>query len=292
MAAWSIRSYSRPGESRVFIEIGEHVPRAQVDGYLYQIRKKVGDIRHTLPAEAIGPFFNDEFGDTFGNLFALTGEGFSAGAMKDWAERLRARLLRLPDVAKVDLLGVQDERIYIELSHAKRQPAHQPGAAARRCRRRCTVPSGFFEGGSDASTCAPAAFDSVQAIADMPIRAGDELFGSAMSPACAVAPSSRRRRACATWARMPSAWRYRWLKAATSCAWSRDWMPPPGLRQELPVGLELHRVADQPAAVRASIGEFLRVNLPGRVRGAAGELFPWACAPAWWWRSPFRWCWR
>ncbi|MFA7541897.1 MAG: efflux RND transporter permease subunit, partial [Lysobacterales bacterium] len=62
----SIRSYSRPGESQVFIEIGEHVPRSQVDGYLYQIRKKVVDIRHTLPAEVIGPFFNDEFGDTFG----------------------------------------------------------------------------------------------------------------------------------------------------------------------------------------------------------------------------------
>lgn len=259
----SIRSYSRPGESQVFIEIGEHVPQRHVDGYLYQIRKKVADIRHTLPAEAIGPFFNDEFGDTFGNLFALTGEGFDAGAMKNWAERLRARLLRLPDVAKVELLGVQDERIYIELSHAKLASLRisQAQLQAALQAQNAIVAAGFFEGGSDRIHLrASGPFDSVQAIADMPIRAGDELFR--------LGDVARVRRGTIE----PAAPGMRYLGQdaiglAVSMVEGGDILrlgrdldaALPGLRQELPVGLELHRVADQPAAVRASIGEFLRV---------------------------------
>ena len=83
------------------------------------MRKKVGDIRQTLPAGVVGPFFNDEFGDTFGNIYALTGEGFDYATMKDYAERIELDLHRVPDVAKVDLLGLQDEKIWIELSNTK-----------------------------------------------------------------------------------------------------------------------------------------------------------------------------
>ncbi len=259
----SIRSWSRPGESQVFIEIGEHVPQREVDDYLYQIRKKVADIRHTLPAEAIGPFFNDEFGDTFGNLFALTGDGFDAGAMKNWAERLRARLLRLPDVAKVELLGVQDERIYIELSQAKLASLRisQAQLQAALQAQNAVVPAGFFEGGSDRIHLrVTGTFDSVQAIADMPIRAGDELFR--------LGDVARVRRGTIE----PAAPGMRYLGhdaigLAVSMVQGGDILrlgrdldaALPGLRQQLPVGLELHRVADQPAAVRASIGEFLQV---------------------------------
>ena len=85
----------------------------------YQVRKKIGDIRYTLPPGIVGPFFNDEFGDTFGNIYALTGDGYSDAQLRDYAERLKLELLRVPDVAKVDLLGLQDEKIYIELSNAK-----------------------------------------------------------------------------------------------------------------------------------------------------------------------------
>ena len=85
----------------------------------YQVRKKIGDIRHTLPQGVVGPFFNDEFGDTFGNIYALTGEGFDYATMKDYAERIELELQRVPDVAKVDLVGLQDEKIWIELSNTK-----------------------------------------------------------------------------------------------------------------------------------------------------------------------------
>jgi multidrug efflux pump len=102
----------------------------------YQVRKKVGDIRNTLPDGIRGPFFNDEFGDTFGNIFALTGDGYSYADLKDYAERLRREMLRVPDVAKVDLIGLQDEKIYVEMSNTKlatlghRRREHPVGAAA------------------------------------------------------------------------------------------------------------------------------------------------------------------
>ena len=84
-----IRSYSRPGESQVFFYIDDAVPAAEVPGIQYQVRKRIGDIRQTLPASSQGPFFNDEFGDTFGNIFALTGEGYSFADKKVYADRVR-----------------------------------------------------------------------------------------------------------------------------------------------------------------------------------------------------------
>jgi len=76
-------------------------------------------MQRTLPQGVRGPYFNDEFGDTYGNVFALTGEGFSLAQLRDTADDLRKELLRVPGVAKVDVIGVQDEKVYIELSNEK-----------------------------------------------------------------------------------------------------------------------------------------------------------------------------
>lgn len=113
------RSYSRPGESVVFVMLRQDTRGRDVADVWYQVRKKIGDIRAGLPADVIGPFFNDEFGDTFGSIYALSGEAFSYAELKEYAEAVRQRLLRVPDVAKVELYGVQDEKIYVELSRAK-----------------------------------------------------------------------------------------------------------------------------------------------------------------------------
>ncbi|HMS80934.1 MAG TPA: efflux RND transporter permease subunit, partial [Burkholderiaceae bacterium] len=110
------RSYSKPGESLIVLELLDTAPRREVPQIWYQVRKKVGDIRATLPAEAIGPFFNDEFGDVFGTIYAFTGDGFSLAELRDAVEAVRQELLRLPDVAKVELVGQQDEKVFVELS--------------------------------------------------------------------------------------------------------------------------------------------------------------------------------
>ena len=111
-----LKSYTKPGESVVFVNLKDSTPASEVPDLWYQVRKKVGDIKQTLPQGVQGPFFNDEFGDTYALIFALTSDGFSHRELRDYAERVRAELLSVPDVAKIDLLGTQDEKIYLEFS--------------------------------------------------------------------------------------------------------------------------------------------------------------------------------
>lgn len=114
-----VRSYSKPGESLIFVTLKDSTQPKLVPETWYQVRKKVSDVRDRLPGGIRGPYFNDEFGDTFGTLYAFTSEGFTHAELKDVVEDVRQTLLRLPDVSKVELVGVQDEKIYIELSHKK-----------------------------------------------------------------------------------------------------------------------------------------------------------------------------
>src|SRR6185436_3093761 len=113
------RSYSKPGESLIILELLDTAAPRDVPEIWYQVRKKLGDIRHTLPPEAIGPFFNDEFGDVFGSIYAFTADGFSHSELRDYVEHVRQELLRLPNVSKIELVGVQDDKIYVELSTKK-----------------------------------------------------------------------------------------------------------------------------------------------------------------------------
>ena len=93
-----IRSYSRPGESQVIFMARDSMRSAEVPDLWYQVRKKIGDLRPELPQGVVGPFFNDEFGDTFGNIYALTGPGFDYAVMKDYADRIELDLQRVDDV--------------------------------------------------------------------------------------------------------------------------------------------------------------------------------------------------
>jgi len=113
------RSYSRPGESTLFFTIKDAAPPAQVPDTWYQVRKKVGDIAYTLPSGVQGPYFNDEFGDVYTDLYALEGDGFSPAQLHDYAERLRTELLRVPDVNKVDFIADQEQRVYVEIANAQ-----------------------------------------------------------------------------------------------------------------------------------------------------------------------------
>jgi multidrug efflux pump len=114
-----LRSYSRPGESTLFFTIKDKVPAAQVPDTWYQVRKKVGDIAYTLPSGVQGPYFNDEFGDVYTNLYALEGDGFTPAQLYDYGDRLRSELLRVPDVNKVDFIADQEQRVHVEIANAQ-----------------------------------------------------------------------------------------------------------------------------------------------------------------------------
>jgi multidrug efflux pump subunit AcrB len=111
-----LRSYTRAGVTRIFVVLKGATPPEQVPDLWYDVRKKIGDMRHTLPQGVVGPFFNDEFGDTFGIIYGFTADGFTQRQLRDYVEKARSRLLLVPDVTKIELLGAQDEQIFIEFS--------------------------------------------------------------------------------------------------------------------------------------------------------------------------------
>ena len=111
-----LKSYTIPGQATVFVNLKDSTPAAQVPDIWYQVRKKIYDIRGELPQGIVGPGFNDEFGDTYGIVYGFTADGFTHRELRDTVDDVRKQLLELPDISKIDVLGAQDERVYVEFS--------------------------------------------------------------------------------------------------------------------------------------------------------------------------------
>lgn len=111
-----LRSFTRAGVTTIFINLKGSTPASKVPDIWYHVRKSIGDMRSTLPAGVIGPAFNDEFGDTFGIIYGFTADGFTHRELRDYVEDVRSKLLRVPDVSKIEILGAQDEKIFVEFS--------------------------------------------------------------------------------------------------------------------------------------------------------------------------------
>jgi multidrug efflux pump subunit AcrB len=111
-----LRSFTRAGVTTIFVNLKGSTTAQQVPDVWYDVRKSIGDIRHTLPAGVIGPAFNDDFGDTFGIIYGFTADGFTQRELRDYVETIRSELLHVADVSKIEILGAQDERIFVEFS--------------------------------------------------------------------------------------------------------------------------------------------------------------------------------
>ena len=257
-----LRSYSKPGESMVFFAVKDSAPAAQVPETWYQVRKKIGDIRGTLPPGIQGPFFNDEFGDTYTNIYAITGDGFEYRDLKDFGDRIRAELLRIPGVAKVDFIGEQEEKVFIEFSNAKLamlgidpQQILQTLSAQN-----AVAAAGVFDTATDRIYVRPTgAFDSLEAIADISVRANDRVFrlgDVAHVYRGYVDPPQQKMR-----------WRGREaLGLGITMAQGGDVIElgrdldreMKRIQGELPVGLEVESVTSMPKAVQRSVNQFVR----------------------------------
>lgn len=258
-----IRSYSRAGESQVMFIAKDSLRSKDIGPLWYQVRKKIGDIRPTLPSDVVGPFFNDEFGDTFGNIYALTGEGFDYAVLKDYAERVQLSLQSLPDVGKIELFGVQDEKVWVELSNVKLATLGVPASAVQQAldEQNAMVPAGFFETGS---TRVPlrvgGKFKSVEEIREFPIRVGDRTFRLAdvadVRRGFSDPPAPRMRfmgeDAIGIGVAMKEGGDILKLGKTLESEFAQ-------LQRTLPAGMQLRKVADQPAAVEESVGEFIKV---------------------------------
>lgn len=258
-----IVSFSRPGESQVTFIARDSMHSVEIPDLWYQVRKKVGDIRQTLPPGIQGPFFNDEFGTTFGNIYALTGDGFDYAVLKDYADRIQIQLQRVKDVGKVDLLGLQDEKIWVELSNVKLATLGLPLAAVQQAleEQNAVSTAGFFETGSERLQLRVSGnFQTVDEIRNFPIRVGDRTFR--ISDVADVRrgfndPPAPRMRfmgedAIGLAVAMKDGGDILVLGKALEVEFSR-------LQKNLPAGMQLRKVSDQPAAVKSGVGEFVQV---------------------------------
>ena len=258
-----IRSYSRPGESQVIFVARDSMHSYEIPELWYQARKKVGDIKATLPEGVVGPFFNDEFGDTFGNIYALTGPGFDYAVMKDYADRIQLQLQRVADVGKVELIGLQDEKVWIELSNTKLATLGIPLNVVQKAldQQNAVTAAGFFETASDrVQLRVSGAFASVEEIRDFPIQAGGRTLrlGDIAEVHRGFAdPSAPKMRfmgqdAIGLAVAMKNGGDIIRLGKTLDGQFER-------LQKTLPLGMQLRKVSDQPHSVEDSVGEFVRV---------------------------------
>jgi multidrug efflux pump len=257
-----VRSYSKPGESLVFFQIRDSVPAADVPGTWYQVRKKVGDMRQTLPSGIQGPYFNDEFGDTYVSIYAITGDGFGYRDLKSYGDKVRAELLRIPGVAKVDFIGEQEEKVFVELSNAKLATlgVSPSEIVATLAAQNAVAASGTFDTPTDRIVVRPSgAFGSIEAIGELSIRAGGRVLRlsdiATISRGYVDPPQQKMRvqgrEALGLGITMTSGGDVVELGKALDAEIGR-------LRAQLPVGVEIVQVTSMPAAVQRSVNQFVR----------------------------------
>ncbi|MDC5189654.1 efflux RND transporter permease subunit [Acinetobacter baumannii] len=258
-----IMAYSRPSESMVTFVAKDSLTSAQIPDVWYNVRKKVNDIRHELPSGVQGPFFNDEFGDTFGNIYVLTGKDFDYALLKEYADRLQLQLQRVKDVGKVELIGLQDQKIWIEISNTKAVQLGIPVSAIQEAlqKQNSIASAGFFETGTDRIQIRVSGqLQSVEDIKKMPLLVGDktiqlgdvaDVYRGFSQPAqprmrfmgdngIGIAVSMR--------------------KGGDIIALGKNLETEfAQLQKTLPLGMKLQKVSDQPVAVQRSIHEFVKV---------------------------------
>ena len=260
-----LKSYTLPGETTIFIELLSGTPKKDVPDIWYQVRKKVGDIRQDMPSETQGPFFDDEFGDTYGIIYAFTADGFTHRELKDYVEDVRSELLHVQDVAKATTIGEQDEVYYVEFSPHQLATLgiSREAIIAALSRQNALTPSGTVDTGEEQIVLEPTGkFVSTEQLADVTLYAGDKkvrlgdiadvrrsyidppqpLFRFNGHDAVGLAVSMRKGGDVLLLEKNINA------AVAELCA-------------TLPLGIEAHLVANQPAVVHDAVNEFMEALL-------------------------------
>ncbi|MDP2007515.1 MAG: efflux RND transporter permease subunit [Rubrivivax sp.] len=264
-----VRSYTKPGESITLFQVNGSAPPKDVTASWYQVRKRIADMRGTLPQGVIGPVFNDDFGDVYGSIYALSADGFSREELREFADRVRQRLLRVPDVAKVEVFGAQPEKLFVEISHKRlsqlgldfNQVIAQIGA------QNAVEGAGVLNAGSEnLQVRVGGQFNSVEELERFAIRAVNPATGVAstlrlrdiaqvrrdVSDPPAVKVRHQGQEVIALGVAMVKGGDIIALGEALDATLAK-------VQQELPLGISLAQVQDQPKAVQRSVGEFVKV---------------------------------
>jgi multidrug efflux pump len=258
-----IRSYSKPGESQIIFQIKDSSKPGDVANVWYTVRKKIGDMRFQLPPGIQGPFFNDDFGDVYGVIYALESDGFSYAELKTFADDVRQQLLRVQDVAKVELFGVQDEKLYVEISQKRlAQLGLDLGQVLQQLGQQNAVESaGAVQTPLDIVQVRVAGqFEAVEQLRAMPIRgtSGNQLRlgdiaeikrGYVDPPVVKVRHQGKE--VIALGVSMAKGGDIIRLGQSLKTSFNR-------IEDGLPAGIKLVQIQDQPRAVSNSVNEFVR----------------------------------
>ncbi|VUZ24769.1 Cobalt-zinc-cadmium resistance protein CzcA [uncultured Comamonas sp.] len=287
-----ISSYSKPGEAHVIFQLRDTSRPGDVQQLWYTVRKKIGDIRYTLPQGVQGPFFNDEFGDVYGVIYALSGDGFAPAELKDLADDVRQQLLRVKDVAKVELFGVQDEKLYVEISQKR---LAQMGLDMQQVIGQLNQQNAVEGAGvittdlEQVQLRVGGQFDAVEDLRALPLRGptgrqfrlGDiaQITRGYADPA-RVKVRFQGQQVVALGVSMTKGGDIIALGKALHQAVG-------GIAARLPAGVELKNVQDQPQAVSASVNEFIQVLIEAVVVVLAVSFISLGLhtrkdAPVWW----------
>ena len=259
-----IRSYSKPGESQIIFQIKDSSKPSDVPNVWYSVRKKIGDIRYTLPQGVQGPFFNDEFGDVFGVIYALDAPGFTPAEVKKFADDVRQQLLRVQDVAKVEQFGVQDEKIFVEIPQKRlaQLGLDVNAVLAQLSQENAVENAGTVQGPLDVfQVRIGGQFETEEQLRAMPIRgsSGQELklgdvatVTRGYTDPATVKVHHQGKPVIALGVSMAKGGDIIALGEALQVATTR-------IEKTLPAGVSLVQVQDQPKAVAKSVGEFVHV---------------------------------
>lgn len=264
-----IRSYSKPGETVLFIHLKESTPPKAVPGVWYQARKKVSDLRHALPEGLRGPFFNDEYDDIFGSIYAFTADGFSYAELKRYVEAARRELLRIEQINKVQIIGAQDEKIYVEMSDRKLAALGinpMPVFSLLAAQNAMEASGIVVTPQNRVPLRVDGPFDSLDSIGAIGVRANNrtvrlddiaDLWRGYEDP-----PSFRMRyqgqEAIGLAVSMVKGGDILALGADLRRVFEK-------LQAELPVGIDIHQVTDQPRVVKSAVNEFMKTFLEALV---------------------------
>ncbi|CAG1018222.1 Cobalt-zinc-cadmium resistance protein CzcA [Burkholderiaceae bacterium] len=258
-----IRSYSKPGETLIIFQVEDSSPPKEMAQIWYTARKKINDMRGTLPAGVIGPFFNDEFGDVYGSIYSLSSDGFSYEQLKAEADRVRQRLLKVKDVNKVEIFGAQEEKVFIEISQKR---LAQLGldfntVIAQLGQQNAVESAGVIDSPTDyLQVRVGGQFKSVDDLNVFPIRAGGASFRlgdiATIKRAYVDPPQVKVRDG----GREVLALGISMAKGGDIIEMGKALKKETdAIRAELPVGLEMQQFQDQSTVVARSVGEFIGV---------------------------------
>ncbi len=256
-----IKSYSRPGQSVIYVNLTDQAPRDSIRSTWLEVRNLTEDMKKDLPSGVYGPYYNDRFDDVYGSVYAITGDGYSYEELRQKAEKIRRIMLDVPDVSKVELLGVQTEKIYIEVANAKlAELGIAPTVISDAVNgQNAMTPSGMIDTQSDnVYLRLSGEFNDVEAIRNLPINAGGRVFRLGD-----IATVERRDVEPADpqmyYNGQPAVGIALSMKSGGNNLALGENLKKllASVKPDLPAGMEIHQVSDQPQVVKDSISDFV-----------------------------------